>query len=321
MTLSSFSQDEYQAAKKYLASRVAYMMGRKFEEGDWAHVYCRARNISLPDWSNLHADIVIPGLSLEHKMIRCSETQAIKEHCGTDMMHPALTRRVTLPDAGDAEEAMNLVIQGYQLVLNDRIKKVRAISKEKVAEIRTGWLLYESSLSEFLYFEEKTENLDPSKHRAVWKERIAHGEGGRRSNKNLWIYNRSTGRKVWSVTGVGAGTKIQPYFTVPAADDQNLCYFRVQGEPAPGENVRIWITEPTANNLIRILGGLEAGLISNAIHNAPKSESVQECETAEEPVHQIIIPKSAYISLVDKFRGVSDEHRFQLLYQKLSRSS
>lgn len=138
MILPSFTQDELVAAKRLLAARVAYMMGRKLEEADWAHVYCKSRGIPVPNWSNLDADIQIPGLALEHKMMRCSESIAIKEFCGTDLMHPALTRQISLPDIPDPDAAMRQVITSYERVLHERRRKVAAISKGKPVELRSG---------------------------------------------------------------------------------------------------------------------------------------------------------------------------------------
>lgn len=317
MTLLSFSAAEYQKAKSLLAARVAYMMGRKLEEADWAHVYCKARGFDVLGWSNLNADVTVAGLSLEHKMMRCSESSAIKSHCGTRMMHPALTRRVSLPDIQDADEAMRSVIAGYQKVLDERRRKVIAISGEKSVELRSGWLLYDSSLTEFLYFEEPSLNLNPRKHRAVWSERVKQGEGGRRGNKNLWIYDEND-QKVWSVTGGSSGTKIQPYFKVPAANDKNLCYFRVQGESIDNQTVRVWVTESTANNLRGILGGVDPSSVTNAILNVSGSDDaisvVDECEE----VRELIIGQNAYVALKEKFAGVSDEHCFQLLCKRLA---
>jgi hypothetical protein len=251
-------------------------------------------------------------------MMRCSESQPIQEHCGTDMMHPALTRRVSLPENGDANDAMRTVIAGYQKVLDERRTSAVAISDGKPVELRSGWLLYESSLTEFLYWEEPSANLNPKEHRAVWKERVARGEGGRRSNKNLWIYNRATGRKVWSVTGGGSGTKIQPYFTVPAADDENLCYFRVQGEPVGGDSVRVWVTEPTARTLKDILGDLEPRRLSEAILKAAATAPTLAATEGHERVHELVILRTAYLALKEKFSGRSDEHCFQLLCKRLA---
>jgi hypothetical protein len=44
-TLLAFSDAERERAFHLLAARVAYMMGRKFEEDDWSRVYCAAKGI------------------------------------------------------------------------------------------------------------------------------------------------------------------------------------------------------------------------------------------------------------------------------------
>ena len=44
-TLPTFTPEEVSKAHALLATRVAFMMGRKFEEDDWAEVYCRAKGI------------------------------------------------------------------------------------------------------------------------------------------------------------------------------------------------------------------------------------------------------------------------------------
>ena len=56
-TLPCLNPAQFKAAHDYLASRVATMMGRKFEEGDWACVYCAAKSIPLAGWSNLAIDV------------------------------------------------------------------------------------------------------------------------------------------------------------------------------------------------------------------------------------------------------------------------
>lgn len=67
-TLSAFSESEYKKARLYLATQVADMMGRKFEEGDWSKVYCAAKGIPLSPWSNLSIDVTYGNLGVEHKM-------------------------------------------------------------------------------------------------------------------------------------------------------------------------------------------------------------------------------------------------------------
>jgi hypothetical protein len=65
-TLAAFNKDEYAKAHMLLASQVATMMGRKFEEGDWAYVYCTAKGIPVRGWSNLNIDVMHQGLGVEH---------------------------------------------------------------------------------------------------------------------------------------------------------------------------------------------------------------------------------------------------------------
>jgi len=317
MALPSFTIGELQKAKFLFADKISYLDGRKLEEADWAHVYCKARGLEALGWSNLNADVTVPGLSLEHKMMRCSESEAIKNHCGTSMMHPALTRRVSLPDIEDPDKAMRFVIASYQKVLDERYRKASEISGAKPVELRSGWLLYDSSLTEFLYFEERSQNLNPKKHRAVWSERVKKGEGGRRGNRNLWIYDQN-GQKVWSVTGGSSGTKIQPYFKVPAANDEHLCYFRVQGEPLSAETVRVWVTESTANNLRQILGELDTRRVTDAILNVSGSDETLSATEEFEEIRELEIGQNAYSALKEKFLGVSDEHCFQLLCKRLA---
>lgn len=57
-TLLAFSDAERERAFHLLAARVAYMMGRKFEEDDWSRVYCAAKGIPFQKWSNLNIDVM-----------------------------------------------------------------------------------------------------------------------------------------------------------------------------------------------------------------------------------------------------------------------
>ncbi len=45
LTLPAFTPDQRVTVHRLLAARVAFMMGRKFEEGDWADVYSTAKGI------------------------------------------------------------------------------------------------------------------------------------------------------------------------------------------------------------------------------------------------------------------------------------
>lgn len=73
-TLPAFSQEEFAKAHTLLASRVAGMMGRKFEEGDWSYVYHTAKNIPASGWSNLRIDVIYQALGVEHKMSVSGQT-------------------------------------------------------------------------------------------------------------------------------------------------------------------------------------------------------------------------------------------------------
>jgi hypothetical protein len=87
--------------------------------------------------------------------------------------------------------------------------------------MRTGWLLWQESLRQFLYFEERMRIPDPDDYKAQW---VDSGGGARKGSRNLWIYDKRTERKMFSVTTT-AGAKIQPYFDVPPPDDPNLYLF------------------------------------------------------------------------------------------------
>ena len=67
-TLEAFSPSEREKAHALLAIRVAHMMGRKLEEGDWAEVYCRAKEIPVRGWSNLDIDVMHGSLGVEQKI-------------------------------------------------------------------------------------------------------------------------------------------------------------------------------------------------------------------------------------------------------------
>src|SRR5947209_2494357 len=106
-TLQAFTREQRLKAHALLAAKVAYMAGRKFEEGDWAEVYCRAKGIPLKGWSNLNIDIMHEGLGVEHKMLCYRSDADLAEAFGQTLMHPAATRSIRVPPTdSDANEAM-----------------------------------------------------------------------------------------------------------------------------------------------------------------------------------------------------------------------
>lgn len=317
MYLNAFSQLQHACAKQLLAHQVVHMMGRKIEEGDWSSVYCKAKGI--PDdggWSNLHIDVNHNGLGVEHKMLCVKPKQTILECCGTTLMHPSATRSIRVESTDvDPNQAMASIFQQYAALIADRTQAVRARSPRRTADMRTGWLLWERSLSEFLYFEEDMTAPDPRDYYAEWNQREA--QGARKSSKNLWIYDAATGKKRYSVT-TSAGAKIQPYFDVPSRSSKELNYFKVQGEEVTN-GVQLWVSRSTVQELGSILHNhLDPLSLSTMIVNVSKrvEEQAGKIEPAELAV-PLTIDIEAYKALLDTWGGISDEHRMQLLVKTL----
>ena len=315
--LPVFTEWELAVARQLLASKVAYMMGRKFEEGDWTAIYCRAKAYAVPDWSNLNVDVELPGLAIEQKMLKKEDSRPITDWCGTWLMHRSLTRQISLPAGeSDPNEAMRKIVADYERVLESRRKRNMLRTESKRVEMRSGWLIYQSSLREFMYFEEETRNLDPAAHYAEWSERSP--TGARRGSQNLWIYESATGQKIWSITGSGSGSKIQPYFRVPPKSDPNLYVFAAQGLRENGL-VKVWLTLSTYRALSSALSDeLSTELVSQAIMQAEPLEANASLDLESEAVREVLITEAAYARLREAFVGASDEHSFQLLVRRLS---
>lgn len=319
-TLQAFRPSEKALAKQLLATRVAQMMGRKFEEGDWSSVYCAAKKIPEKGWSNLHIDVMHEGLGVEHKMLCVGEGKALMSFAGTTQMHPSATRSIRIDSTSvQPDVAMKDVFRQYAALINDRTQKVKSSSPTGAADMRTGWLIWERTLSEFLYFEEKMEAPSPENYWAEWNETKARGV--RKASKNLWIYEKGSNKKRYSIT-TSAGIKIQPYFDIPAPNDPNLVYFCVQGEEVKGDKILLWLTVRTANALRKLLGKLDTPTLSEAILLA--AENVKAAEVlnigTSDMALSVEITKTAYAALKAKWAGVSDEHRVQLLVSTLEHS-
>ncbi|MGH9401692.1 MAG: hypothetical protein ACRD2P_06260 [Terriglobia bacterium] len=316
-TLPAFTQKQKETAHLLLATQVAFMMGRKLEEGDWASVYFRAKGIPERGWSNLSIDMMYRGLGVEHKMLRVSSESPMKSFCGTSRMHPSATRsiRIASTDA-DPNEVMTNVLNQYADLLSQRRDKIKEDYPEKTPDLRTGWLLWQTNLAEFLYFEEEAIAPDPKDYFAEWRE---SGGGSRKASKNLWVYEKDTGRKRYSVTTT-AGAKIQPYFDVPPPNDPNVYIFRAQGEEiAPGV-IRIWIGASTARELERLVGDLSPEhlgvIIASTAADLPEEDGSPAI--AHEQAVPLTLTAESYNVLVATFPGaVSDEHMAQLLVSRL----
>ena len=317
-SLPAFTETEKKRAHLFLASRVATMMGRKLEEADWTQVYCAAKGIPYGGWSNLSIDVVHEGLGVEQKMVRGKKKGPITESCGESMMHPAATRSIRIPSGkASATEIARDVLGQYAELIEGRRQLVQDDCPGCTPDMRTGWLLWQDGLREFLYFEEEMLPPDPTDYVAEWHK---SGGGSRKASRNLWVYERDSGVKRYSIT-TSAGPKVQPYFDVPPADDPNVYVFVVQGERRRKGLVRMWVTPTTALLLKKCLGGLDSGTLSSAILDAAKGapeESSSSPAPEADVAREVVVSETAYAALLDVFGGTSDEHRMQLLIKHIT---
>lgn len=295
------------------------MMGRKLEEGDWSSVYCAAKDIPHIGWSNLNIDVSHRGLGVEHKLLRCSglKGRPIKSVCGTTMMHPAATRSIRIDNTNlSADKVMRDVFRQYAELIEVQRSRVQEGGGKRSSDMRIGWLLWEDSLTEFLYFEHRLEPPKPEDYYAEWNE--TPPRGSRKGSKNLWVFDRATNQKRYSVTS-SAGTKIQPYFDVPSTTDPNLYYFRVQSEPIDAETIQIWVSASTARAIRRVLGSLDKRKVSEAIVEAAnRMAGVKRPTEGEVDLAQPIrVTRKAFEIFQTAWDGVSDEHRAQLFLESL----
>lgn len=316
-TLPAFTREEYELLHRLLAIKVAHMMGRKFEEGDWSDVYCRAKRIPKVGWSNLNIDVMHDLLGVEHKMLCYRSKPDLRDACGTTLMHPAATRSIRIPlDIADPNEVMSDILTQYGELIKQRQEKVRQqASSIGEPDMRVGWLLWQESLRQFLYFEEEMLIPNPNDYYAVWRP---SGGGSRKGSKNLWVYETATNKKRYSIT-TSAGAKIQPYFDIPSPTEPNLYLFTVIGEVIDADLVRVWLTAATKRELENLIGSLDTEAISETILslvnelNETQPPKIDDFETG----YSLLITREAYATLQEKLPGVNDEHCFRLLTQYL----
>lgn len=320
-TLRAFDEQQRSLANNLLSAKVATMLGRKMEEDDWDFVYRNTKDIPITEWSNLHIDVDHNGLGVEHKMLRIKKRGSILDECGTTKMHPSGTRSIRIPETDDPHEAMLDIMEQYCNLIDSRRDKVRTnntLSDE--TDMRIGWLLWKETLEEFLYFEEEMKKPKVDNLYASWNETPARG--ARKSSRSLWIYDKVTKKKVYSVTTV-AGAKIQPYFDIPLPDDPNLYHFKVQGVSIGDGLIKVWLTKTTASYLKTLIGGLDKDSISAAIKKINSSSiSTATADYIKDGIHNIAVPiiinSEDYETLKNKSEYISDEYMFQQLATEFS---
>ncbi|MEF1211255.1 hypothetical protein REH77_03855 [Vibrio alginolyticus] len=311
--LPAFTSDEYQLANDLLSAKVATMLGRKMEEGDWDFVYCNSKRIPITEWSNVNIDINHNGIGVEHKMLRVTKAGPITQECGTTKMHPAGTRSIRIPAEEDPQKAMVSILSQYNDLIDNRTLAVKKNSSSNTADMRIGWLLWKDTLDEFLYFEEEMNKVDVNNYYAQWN--VTPAKSARKGSRSLWIYERATDKKKFSVTTT-AGAKIQPYFDVPAPSNPNLFHFVVQGVKIDGGLVKVWLTKSTAKYLELLLGSLDEQSISNSIDSFEIKDGNNDIErlSAEDLAVPIYVQVNAYAKLKQLFPdNISDEYLFQQL--------
>lgn len=197
-----------------------------FEEYHWSSIYRTAKNVpsgAEGDWSNLALnDLLHDGFGVEWKLLQRARPFADQ---GKSLMHPAATRRLTFDPTSDAEEAKEQILTQWAAEIEGFRERTKSTSKSGEADIRLGVLLWGSDLSQFLYFEEEMEPPNPDDFRAEWVDRQARGS----ATRNLYIFEKSTGQKRYSVTSPSKGAKLQPYFDIPT-EDQGAHLFEVDRE-------------------------------------------------------------------------------------------
>lgn len=319
-TLPVFSNTQFLLASDLLSAHIATMQGRKMEESDWDFIYCASKNIPKSNWSNLHIDINHNGLGVEHKMLRITKNGTLLDECGTTKMHPAGTRSIRIPNESNPQLVMIDILNQYNELISIRTHHVLEKSNQKYnIDMRIGWLLWKETLDEFLYFEEPMLKQDPNNFYAEWNTTPA--KGARKASKSLWIYDKNSGKKKYSITTT-AGAKIQPYFDIPPPNDANLYHFKTQGVITSSGLVRIWLTKSTAKYLELLVGSLASEELSNAIDdfNLNKNQNLVKDELVNSP-HDIAIAveirKSAYQKLKESFTPISDEYLMQQFAMKL----
>lgn len=356
MTLPAFSSREREQAKVYLATTVTAMMGRKFEEEDWAKVYAAAKGFRASAWSNFDIDVMQGNLGVEHKMYSQSGASSLLECCGRSFMHPAGTRAIRIPvGISDATEAAQDILRQYGRKIEERTSIIRTLNRyhhdrstresaidalvvagmsrpkalslvpeersptgspDDDPDMRFGWLLWRRDLAEFLYFEERMVAPDPSAYFGEWHVRQTSGR--RLPSRSLWVFRRSTNIKEYSIT-TDAGAKVQPYFTVPAPRDPNLYHFCVQGERVEQDLVRVWLSADTAQALLALLGSTSADVVDQFVRSrmANSDDDEQPARSIfEPPAVPILIGQDAYRTLRADDRSVSDEHAFRRLLDR-----
>lgn len=319
--LPVFNSSQKEQVRAALVKLTSEMQGRKLEEGDWTEIYCNVLGIANRGWSNLHLDVMIPGLGIEQKMLRDTGSGSLLQICGQTKMHPSATRSIRIPDVNaDANEVMYEVFKQYSELIEQRRELIsRTQSAGGLVSLRLGWLIWRGSLDQFLYFEEDFAAPNPDEYVAIWNEGST-SNSPRKSSKSLWVYRKSDNAKRYSITTL-AGIKIQPYFDVPAIDNPNLCYWDLRPRVLDEGMMSVSIDRKTYEILKANLGSLNPRGLQDLIDALIEKKSEQEIKNREidwkNSVIEIEIQSTDLERLKDLFKT---DHSSEVLY-RLARDS
>ena len=212
MTLA-FTQQEEQKAQRMLEDLVRALRivpgGGKIEEDYWSYIYHKLRGAPTSGWSNLPMrDFNYGGLGVEIKLLRRNNPVGDQ---GRRLMHPAATRTIEFDQAAGAEACKKVVLEQFGRQISEFRKRVAEEFEDAPPTIRWGIFLWSPTLDNFLYFEEEMIEPEPANYTAEFVDRQHRGN----PTRSLWIYEKDTEVKRYSVTMPERGAKIQPYFDVP----------------------------------------------------------------------------------------------------------
>lgn len=209
----------------------------KIREEHWISIYRAAHGVvgNRPTTKPM-GDYYFQGKAIEFKVKGVSEP--IK--CQGEKLSHVITRVVEWNEKA-AEEKSKIDVLKQLETHEDLLYSLAENSADEVSGIepvaRYGVLLYNPTLEEFLYSEQDIEKLNPASFYAE------------KHNGSLWIFERESKIKRFSITGHTHGAKIQRYLDVPEVGKGSY-YFKVENDGSKP----IWLSPETYNTLSTMAG-------------------------------------------------------------------
>lgn len=243
----AFTDEEAKLAQILLEQLVRVLRnvpgGGKVEENYWTHIYNTVKKAPITGWSNLPMrDFSFSGVGVEMKLLQRISPFSDQ---GKSIMHPAATRTISFDPTQNAEVCKEQVLSQFGSQIAAFRERVKATSENKDPIVRWGVFLWATNLEEFLYFEETMVEPNPKEYRAEFSESSHRGN----ATRNLYIYEKSTNKKRYSVTMPEKGAKVQPYFDVPTIGKGSY------GFKVPNDNKKpLWVSPEVIEKLVHVIG-------------------------------------------------------------------